>query len=257
MFKKKFLIIYILSAALLAGCTAVPVEPEVTIPEVTAAPTEPEVTDPPTELETEPPTEPETEPETEAVTEPLPEPGDADFVKIIDYIPDVVIDLRYSTENNHTGKVIYDFEDIWLRYGTVKKLMKVQEKLKEDGYRLKIWDGFRPTYAQFRLWEACPDARYVANPYVEFSNHSRGNTIDLTIVYADGNEVLMPTEFDNTTPMADRVYDDCSPDAAHNSQYLENIMVSCGFWGYWGEWWHYTDNTRYPVEEVFNPGDLP
>ena len=77
------------------------------------------------------------------------------------------------------------------------------------------------------------------------------------IVYADGNEVLMPTEFDDTTPMADRVYDDCSPDAAHNSQYLEDIMVSCGFWGYWGEWWHYTDNTRYPVEEVFNPGDLP
>lgn len=254
---KKQIIIYILVAILLVGCTAVPVEPEVTIPEVTAAPTEPEVTDAPTEPETEPPTEAPTEPPTEAETEPLPEPEDADFVKIIDYIPDVVIDLRYSTENNHTGKVIYDFEDIWLRYGTVKKLMKVQEKLKEDGYRLKIWDGFRPTYAQFSLWEACPDARYVANPYVEFSNHSRGNTIDLTIVYADGNEVLMPTEFDDTTPMADRVYDDCSPDAAHNSQYLEDIMVSCGFWGYWGEWWHYTDNTRYPVEEVFNPGDLP
>lgn len=255
--KVRNIIVFLLIAALLAGCTAAPVEPEVTTPEPTEVITEPEVTDAPTEPETEPPTEAPTEPPTEAETEPLPEPEDGDFVKVIDYIPDVVIDLRYSTENNHTGKVIYDFEDVWLRYGTVKKLMKVQQKLKEDGYRLKIWDGFRPTYAQFSLWEACPDARYVANPYVEFSNHSRGNTIDLTIVYADGNEVMMPTEFDDTTPMADRVYDDCSPDAAHNSQYLEDIMVSCGFWGYWGEWWHYTDNQKYPVEKEFNPGDLP
>ena len=251
---KKLWIICILITALLSGCVQNPGE----VTEPTEITTQPDITQPLTEPPTEPPTEeitfPPTEPE---ITEPLPEPEDDDFVKIIDYIPDVVIDLRYSTTNNHTGKVIYDFEDIWLRYGTVKKLMKVQEMLKEDGYRLKIWDGFRPTFAQFRLWEACPDARYVANPYVEYSNHSRGNTVDLTIVYADGNEVMMPTEFDNTTPMADRNYDDCSPDAAHNSQYLENIMVSCGFWGYWGEWWHYTDNQKYPVEEVFNPADLP
>ena len=206
---KKQIIIYILVAILLVGCTAVPVEPEVTMPEVTAVPTEPEVTDAPTEPEvTEPPTE-ATEPPTEPVeTEPMPEPEDADFVKIIDYIPDAVIDLRYSTENNHTGKVLYDFEDVWLRYGTVKKLMKVQEKLKEDGYRLKIWDGFRPTYAQFSLWEACPDARYVANPYVEFSNHSRGNTIDLTLVDAQGRELTMPTGFDDFSVKANRDYSD-------------------------------------------------
>lgn len=101
---KKQIIIYILIAALLAGCTAMPAEPEITTPEPTEVITEPEVTDAPTEPETEPPTEAPTEPPTEAETEPLPEPEDADFVKVIDYIPDVVIDLRYSTENNHTGK---------------------------------------------------------------------------------------------------------------------------------------------------------
>ena len=128
--KVRNIIVFLLIAVLLAGCVAIP--PEVTTPEPTEVITEPEVTDAPMEPATEPETDPQTEPETEAVTEPLPEPEDDDFVKIIDYIPDVVIDLRYSTENNHTGKVIYDFEDIWLRYGTVKKLMKVQEMLKED-----------------------------------------------------------------------------------------------------------------------------
>ena len=189
----------------------------------------------------------------------LPEPPESDetFVRVLDYIPTASQELMYATEDNFTGQVIYDFEDAYLRWGTVKKLMLVSRDLEELGLYIKIWDGFRPVSAQFKLWEVCPNPTYVANPTTGYSSHSRGNTIDLTIVYADGNEVMMPTEFDDTTPMADRVYDDCSPDAAHNSQYLEDIMVSCGFWGYWGEWWHYTDNQKYPVEKEFNPGDLP
>lgn len=208
---------------------------------------------------TSPPT-PDTEPailETEPVateTEPVPPESDADFVKVRDFIPDIEIDLRYATENNFTGQVIYDFNEPYLRYGTVKKLMQVQEQLALDGYRLKIWDGFRPTSAQFKLWEVCPDATYVANPHNGFSPHSRGNTVDLTMVYSDGTEVVMPTGFDDFSTLANRDYSDCSEEAANNARYLEEIMEGCGFQGYYGEWWHYVDGTTYPVEKDFDPG---
>lgn len=93
-----------------------------------------------------------------------PEPADEDFVRVGDYIPDIVVELKYATADNFTGQVIYDFSDAYLRYGTVKKLMNVQQALREQGLSLKIWDGFRPPAAQFRLWEICPDPTYVADP---------------------------------------------------------------------------------------------
>lgn len=251
--KVRSLIVFMLITVLLGGCTAVPVEPVVTTPEPTDVITEPVVTDAPTEPET----QPATEPETEAVTEPLPEPEDDDFVKIRDFIPDIKIELRYATENNFTGQVIYDFTEPYLRYGTVKKLMQVQERLRVDGYGLKIWDGFRPTSAQFKLWEVCPDATYVANPHNGFSPHSRGNTVDLTMVLLDGTEVIMPTGFDDFSILANRDYSDCTEEAAKNARYLENIMESCGFQGYYGEWWHYVDVTAYPVEHSFDPSSTP
>ena len=86
------------------------------------------------------------------------------FVRIRDYIPDIVVELKYATADNFTGQIIYDFEDAFLRYGTVKKLRAVQDALREQGLSLKIWDAFRPVSAQFRLWEVYPDATFVANP---------------------------------------------------------------------------------------------
>ncbi len=201
----------------------------------------------PTVLETIPPTT------AAPATEPLPEPADADFVKISDYIPQIRQHLYYATEENFTGKVIYDFENAYLRYGTVKKLMAVQKDLEEMGLSLKIWDGFRPVYAQFRLWEACPDPTYVANPVKGHSSHSRGNTVDLTLVDAEGNELEMPTGFDDFSAKADRNYADCTETAANNAKILELIMEKHGFSGYAGEWWHYSDTVSYPVEEYFCP----
>ena len=105
-----------------------PTVPETTEPEVTEAPTEPEETEP---QETEPPV-------------PLEELRDYNFAKIADYIPNIVQELAYATENNFTGKVIYNFTDAYLRCGTLKKLMKAQELLNQQGLGLKIWDAFRP-----------------------------------------------------------------------------------------------------------------
>ena len=193
----------------------------------------------------------ETLQETAAPT--LPEPADADFVKITEYIPTASQELFYATDRNFTGQTIYDFEDAYLRYGTVKKLMAVSEDLEELGLYLKIWDGFRPVSAQFKLWEIYPDPTYVANPTVGYSSHSRGNTVDLTLVDETGTELEMPTGFDDFSRKADRDYSDCTEAAANNARILELLMEKHGFAGYAGEWWHYSDAVSYPVEQQFEP----
>lgn len=182
-----------------------------------------------------------------------PEPDDEDFVRVTDYIPEIVVELRYASEHNFTGQIIYDFQTLWLRYGTVKKLMLVQEELKQNGLYLKVWDGFRPISAQFKLWDVYPDPTYVANPNYGFSSHSRGNTVDLTIVHEDGTEVVMPTLFDDFSTMADRDYSDCNQEAAANAMMLEELMYKHGFTPYHGEWWHFSDSVSYPVEDSFKP----
>ena len=181
------------------------------------------------------------------------EPEAESFIRVVDCIPDILVDLRYATADNFTGEVIYDFTDAYLRYGTVKKLAAVQETLAKQGYGLMIWDAFRPVSAQFTLWDICPDGRYVANPNKGFSSHSRGNTVDVTLVMLDGGDVVMPTEFDDFSAKADRDYSDVSEEAAANALLLENAMTEAGFKPYSGEWWHFSDTDSYDVEENFTP----
>lgn len=227
--KKRMLCL--LLALMLTGCTR-----EVAVAAPTAVRTDPPpaVTVSPTETRVE-------------------EPSDSDFVRVLDYIPTARQELKYATEDNFTGKVIYDFHDAYLRYGTVKKLQAVSADLAEMGMYLKIWDGFRPVSVQFKLWEACPDKTYVADPNTGFSSHSRGNTVDLTIVDGDGKEFPMPTGFDDFSAKADRDYADCSEEARNNALILELLMEKHGFQGYTEEWWHYSDTVSYPVEDAFQP----
>lgn len=181
------------------------------------------------------------------------EPADSDFVRVLDYIPAARQELLYATDRNFTGEVIYDFHDAYLRYGTVKKLMAVSADLAELGMYLKIWDGFRPVSAQYKLWEVCPDSSYVANPETGFSSHSRGNTVDLTLVDKNGAEFPMPTGFDDFSAKADRDCADCTEEERNNAVILELIMEKHGFTGYRREWWHYSDTDSYPVDEGFQP----
>lgn len=223
----------------LAGC----MEKDVQLPSSGAVPTVPTETRetvqtvPVTELEETLPTGPE----------------EGDFVRVLQFIPEAEQELLYATDRNFTGQRIYEFEDAYLRYGTVKKLMTVAEELAEQGLFLKIWDGFRPVSAQFRLWEACPDPAYVSNPETGFSSHSRGNTVDLTLVDRAGAELVMPTGFDDFSDKADRDYSDCTGEEQENALLLQTVMEKHGFKGYAGEWWHFSDTESYPVEETFLP----
>lgn len=180
-------------------------------------------------------------------------PRDEEFARVVDYIPDILVDLKYGTEDNFTGQVIYSFQDVYLRYGTVKKLKAAQETFAEAGLRLKIWDGYRPVSAQFQLWEACPDSNFVADPSKGYSNHTRGNAVDVTLVDETGQELEMPTGFDNFSALADRDYSDCTETQRENALLLQTIMENNGFSGYFGEWWHFNDTDRYEPEMVFDP----
>lgn len=252
---KRSVVLLALGLALcLAGCASRS-EPTVSAPGQTApAASAPSLSPPPVSAPalTAPPvtTPAPTQPPPE-ITQP--EPQDDAFVRVIDYIPDMAVEPRYATEHNFTGQRIYDFSQVWLRYGTVKKLMAVQEELRQQGLSLKLWDGFRPPSAQFRLWEVFPDSKYVSNPHKGFSSHSRGNTVDITLVDGSGKELQMPSGFDDFSPLADRDYSDCPREAAENARLLEQLMLRHGFKAYSGEWWHFTDTQAYPVAQDFEP----
>lgn len=231
---KARLLSLILALFLLCGCESTPVERETPIAAALPVQTLP--------------------PETSAAPETtVPEPAPEDFVRVLDYLPTARQELMYATDQNFTGQVIYDFSEAYLRYGTVKKLAAVSEDLAQLGLSLKIWDGFRPVSAQFQLWEVCPDPAFVADPRKGHSSHSRGNTVDLTLVDESGNELEMPTGFDDFSAKADRDYSDCSEAAAAHAELLEILMEKHGFQGYSAEWWHFTDTVEYPVEERFFP----
>lgn len=171
---------------------------------------------------------------------------DSDLVIVKDYIPDISINLAYATADNFVGMVVYSDNTCYLRYGTVKKLMKAQEQLKKDGYGgFMIWDGYRPQAAVDTLYAAYPDKKYVA----QRSNHTRGNTVDLTIVDTSGNPIEMPSQFDEFSTLADTNYSDVSKKAGENATYLTNIMTANGFTGYESEWWHFADTVQYDFQD--------
>ena len=186
---------------------------------------------------------------------PTPEPPEAEpvreeLVRVLDYIPDAAVDLSYAGKENFTGKTIYDFSEAWLRYGTVCRLRAVQQTLREAGFRLLIWDAYRPAEAQFVLWEAAPDPSYVANPYIGYSSHSCGRTVDASLVTLKGEAVEMPSDFDDFSALADRDYSDVSDAAREHALLLERAMEQAGFTPYEAEWWHFSDSDPYGYEDL-------
>ncbi len=202
------------------------------------------------EAQTQP--QPQTQPAATVETIP-PEPLDTDLVEMEQYLPHILVELRYAGEKNFAGRQVYTFGTAYLRYGTVKKLEAVCEDLQKMGYRLKVWDAFRPVTAQYRLWEVYPDPLFVADPTRGFSNHSRGNTLDVTLTTLAGNELEMPTDFDDFSYLADRNYDDCPEMNGQNALILQEVIERHGFTGYFSEWWHFTDCDSYEVEQEFDP----
>ena len=169
-----------------------------------------------------------------------------DLVPLDLFLPEAVVDLRYAGTDNFTGQRIYESGEAFLRYGTVKKLKSAAKALKGYGLRLKILDAYRPAAAQRKLWEVCPDPRFVADP-AKGSDHTRGSAIDLTLCTPDGTELEMPSAYDEFSDRARRDHTNCTENAKKNVLLLEKSMRDAGFLPYEEEWWHYTDSDLYEL----------
>ena len=163
----------------------------------------------------------------------------------------IILDIRYATTNNFTGKQVYDEARFFLRSEAAMKILEVQKELKGLGLSLKIFDGYRPLSVQKKFWEIMPDERYVADPK-KGSRHNRGMAVDLTLADKNGNEIPMPTPFDDFTEKASRNYMDLPVQVIINRKFLEDIMVKYGFIGMPTEWWHfdYTGWEKYDILDV-------
>lgn len=160
------------------------------------------------------------------------------FLRVDRALPSAVISVRYATENNITGKPIYPTDTIWLHRDTIRALKKVSRRLRDHGYRLVIWDAYRPPWAQWKLWEAYPDPEFVADPR-KFSRHSRGTSVDISLADREGNILEMATDFDVFTKQADHDLEDVRPELRDRVHLLRTAMFDAGFRGVPAEWWHY------------------
>ncbi len=185
------------------------------------------------------PAEPSTPTRPIIPTVPPKNPVSEDFVKIKDYIPSIFIDLRYSGTNNVLGQKIYNYQDAYLRYGTVKKLKNVQSELEQEGLSLKIWDAYRPLDAQNTLSLVLPD--YATSPTEAYTAFNYGATLSLTVVGLNGSEIPMPSDFDASGKSADRNFSDLSAEAAENATLLDTLMKKHGFVQYLTKWYRYSD----------------
>ena len=173
------------------------------------------------------------------------------FRDAADAVPGLVLDIRYATSGNFTGRVLYPEARCLLRETVAKRLAQVQNDLKNEGLGLKVWDCYRPLAIQKALWKLVPDPRYVADP-AKGSRHNRGAAVDVTLIDRTGKQLEMPTDYDDFSVKAHREDKTASAQAAANSLRLERAMARRGFTGLATEWWHFdADGWRdYPVTDA-------
>lgn len=162
-----------------------------------------------------------------------------ELVDLEKYIPSLVLDIRYATDNNFTKEKIYSLAKAYTRKPVAEALKKIQADLKLQGLGIKIFDAYRPYKATVKFYEVYKDTTYVASPY-RGSRHNRGCALDLTIIdLKTGKELKMPTGYDSfsreawpSTPVKD-------PEARKNRTVLINAMEKHGFRVNSSEWWHF------------------
>jgi len=176
-----------------------------------------------------------------------------DLVRLLDVDKDFIIDLKYATTDNFTKEKIYNSGECYIHKNTAVILIKAKDIFHKDGYRVKVWDAYRPIRAQARFWRLLPNNEFVARPpdmdnLKEFkTNHMNGLCVDITLTDMEGTELVMPSKFDEFSPKASLSCPEISWEGRENAQYMKGIMESVGFTAYEGEWWHFYDKTIEPV----------
>jgi D-alanyl-D-alanine dipeptidase len=162
-----------------------------------------------------------------------------ELINLEKFIPGIVLDIRYATENNFTKEKIYNLAKAYARKPVAESLKKAQEEFKSLGVGIKIFDAYRPYAATIKFYEVYRDTTYVASPY-RGSRHNRGCAIDMTLIdLKTGKDLPMPTEYDSfrkeawpTTPVKDHMI-------KKNRDLIISVMSKHGFKVNGSEWWHF------------------
>jgi D-alanyl-D-alanine dipeptidase len=194
----------------------------------------------------------------EALTaQPPAETGDflpADLVELRKLDPTIKLDIRYATKNNLFDSVFYSQPRAFLQRAPAEALVRVNRKLKAQGYGLLVHDGYRPWYVTKVFWDATPPDKkiFVADPS-KGSRHNRGAAVDLTLYdLSTGKPADMVSTYDETTDRAYPNYPGGTSLQRWQRDLLRSVMESEGFTVYEAEWWHfdYKDWQRYRIGNV-------
>ena len=182
------------------------------------------------------------------------------FVLLSDYVPGIIQEIRYFSTYNFIGERIHYYEQpcAIITKEAARVLLKVSNELNVMGYKMKVFDAYRPTGAveHFVMWGIedtdirmkeyfYPDLAkqelfskgYIASK----SSHSRGSTIDLTLFdMKTGKEVDMGSPFDMFSEVSHPDYKGITEEQYNNRMTLRNVMVRNGFEPIDCEWWHFT-----------------
>lgn len=157
-------------------------------------------------------------------------------------IPDIAVDLRYSTRQNVAGRAIYPANmPCLLRHSTVERLKVAQAALRLQGYGLRIWDAWRPPEAQQVLYSHGGRTGMFLDPGTGWSRHCGGVSLDATLVDAEGREQQMPTYFDEDLEKASSLERPADPLVRRNLDILHKAMREAGLRPLPKEWWHFDD----------------
>ena len=189
------------------------------------------------------------------------------FVLLSDYVPHMIQEIRYFSTYNFIGERIDGYEEpcAILTAEAARALKAVSNELFVLGYRIKVFDAYRPARAvkQFVLW-GIEDTDNRMKPYfypylnkqdlfaegyiAKLSSHSRGSTVDLTLLdMKTGKGVDMGSPFDLFSEKSHPDYTDITDEQYDNRMLLQHVMVRNGFVPIDCEWWHFTlKNEPYP-----------
>jgi D-alanyl-D-alanine dipeptidase len=167
--------------------------------------------------------------------------SDTTFVNLKNYSTDFVYDMKYATVDNFLKAKVYDCAECFLRLKTVKALVKANKKFIRKGYRIQLFDCYRPLDIQKRMWQIVSNPEYVADP-AKGSIHNRGGAVDITLVDSNGIVLDMGTPFDFFGPEAGHYFENLSDEVKQNRILLKRIMQKSGFVPFNSEWWHYNLN---------------
>jgi len=179
---------------------------------------------------------------------------DSDLVELIKLDSTFQLDIRYATNRNFVGKPVYKEARAFLQRPAAEALVTVNKEFKKLGYKLLIFDAYRPWRVTKLFWDMTPadKKKFVANPK-NGSRHNRGCAIDLSLYNISTNkEVQMTGDYDEMTERSYPNYTGGLPEQRIMRDLLRSKMEAHGFKVYKYEWWHfdYKDWQKYRILDI-------